>query len=679
MENYYMKDVKKFWMRFLFTFLILLCFLSMFSEYTYMLKYIDLTPWNHQKITDVEAEIELIDEEDLGTKVLVTEKLTFEVHQASKNDLCYVLWKNIPERMSGKPRLTYEIISVKQIMDDGTEIPFTESSTPYKYDSEYKHGARKWYYNNDYIDYHERIFFYVDGIYRDTVTFEITYILTNAIQKYNDCSDFNISLYPEDYIPDLNSYSAEILIPDKDMPQEGYYEYYTYGSNSDGFPVYESDVSYDSSDSSSDYHIFSINLNKEQLKFKPYNSYLTFELVAHGVDKHKFTDSLNSDLKGNKLSEIRDEHQTTLKHIKNCHTFKMIVSVLMLTLSFIILFVTVTSKKRIKSKYTFYEPNVSVDYYKDIPNDLDPCFAATLLFSKNKKQKNKYGFYSALLLNLARKKYVTIKTYGKNKTIISINDIKHLQESSIMPLDPLTEIESLYYDLLTTLANCNVITMEEIQKRLSYYHENTFNFNENIKAAISDIGIKNAYFQNADFTEPKKHTLLDSKICRNIGLIFIFLINFISFHTPLDLAYGSYFVFGFTCLLCSMYLKSIAKNFVLLTQTGADGYAKWKGLYNYLNSDKIIADLNDTNIPMLEKYLVYAAAFEIPSKVTKALFTKSAQVANTPMKNYGSTLTDTYVKSGKIHVSGRKIGRTVHKVAWKYKYIFSVIFYTKDS
>ena len=46
--------------------------------------------------------------------------------------------------------------------------------------------------------------------------------------------------------------------------------------------------------------------------------------------------------------------------------------------------------KKIRKKANLYEPTMQIKYFRDIPSDLDPHFAAALVFSKH---KNKIDLY----------------------------------------------------------------------------------------------------------------------------------------------------------------------------------------------------------------------------------------------------------------------------------------------
>lgn len=131
---------------------------------------------------------------------------------------------------------------------------------------------------------YECIFFYVDGLYREKVTFEIQYEMNNAALRYSDVSELYLSMYSESTIKYLESFEGQILIPNKDMPHQGNYSAHTYGTNNHTFNYSESDTL------NPGYHTFSFSLDEDDLQFKNYNQYLEFSLLAYNEDKHIFTD-----------------------------------------------------------------------------------------------------------------------------------------------------------------------------------------------------------------------------------------------------------------------------------------------------------------------------------------------------------------------------------------------------
>ena len=183
-------------------------------------------PMDYARITDVDYKAIVVDEPNNSGKVLVTERLTFDIHAASKNNLFWELWRDLCEDTVDGLKVDYKVNSVKQILPDGTEIVYEESPKLYWDDEDYlntntKYGPGKWYHSkgpyNEYRRQYECVFFYVDGLYREEVVFEIEYEMNNAAIRYGDCSELYLTLYSEDTIKYLDSFKGQILFPLKEM------------------------------------------------------------------------------------------------------------------------------------------------------------------------------------------------------------------------------------------------------------------------------------------------------------------------------------------------------------------------------------------------------------------------------------------------------------------------------
>ena len=257
----------------------IICFLLIFF-YPFFSIFVSYNPEestgfnDYARITDVDYKAVLVDEDGEGGKVIITEQLTYDVHAASSNNLFWELWRDLPEDYVDGLKIDYQVNYVKQLNADGTETIYTESPKLYWDDSDYTssiYGPGKWYhsegpYNEDLRRY-ECILFYVDGLYREKVTFEIQYEMNNAALRYSDVSELYLSMYSESTIKYLESFEGQILIPNKDMPHQGNYSAHTYGTNNHTFNYSESDTL------NPGYHTFSFSLDEDDLQFKNYNQY----------------------------------------------------------------------------------------------------------------------------------------------------------------------------------------------------------------------------------------------------------------------------------------------------------------------------------------------------------------------------------------------------------------------
>ena len=123
------------------------------------------------------------------------------------------------------------------------------------------------------------------------------------------------------------------------------------------------------------------------------------------------------------------------------------------------------------------------------------------------------------------------------------------------------------------------------------------------------------------------------------------------------LSFGAYTILGIAYIWKYIYLSSKASNSVLFTQYGANEQAKWCGLYNFLNSDTLINEKEVHELPLWEKYLIYATAFGISEKVIKAIkiHAKEFNIDSSPILNH-----QCYIHSANFHRTARSFGRSIH-------------------
>lgn len=656
-------------------FILIIFTISFISENSYLFEEMNLNPFDYARITDVDYKAILVDEPGSNGKVVVTERLTFDIHAASQNNLFWELWRDLPESYIDGVKVDYQVNSVKQILDDGTEVIYDESPKLYWNDSDYINTARgygpgKWYHSegpyNESARNYECVFFYVDGLYREKVTFEIEYEMNNAALRYGDCSELYLSLYSEETIKHLESYKAQILIPNEDMPSSGNYDAYTYGTNSNRFPFTESDTK------NFGYHTFSFELDEEDLKFRPYNEYIEFSLISYGADKHKFTDyaTRNYYYNDDVLDELRQEQAEFDAVPEDYKKTKIIILLICSAGAILIIIYDIKKDKKMRKEHIFYEPTMQIKYFRDIPSNLDPVFASNLVFCKNKERKNDSDGYSSIMLSLVRKGYIeltrideqkdwtsnNVKIIVKHQPTPIMNDLLESQTIESEKPETLTPTEELYFNLIIRHSHGNEISVKDFQAKVSIDYENTNTFVKNIENSVVNIGVSQGYFQKADYEQPKRQTKSLSTAHGILGVILITLVNLILYQTHLDLAFGAFFILGIAFIFSSLYIRILSKKYVLLTQFGEDEYAKWKGLYDFLNSETLMKERTVIELPIWEQYLVYATAFGISEKVITALKIRCPDMEMSPM------LSNPYYRSRSFHYSCRSF-RSVTRTA----------------
>ncbi len=625
---------------------------------------------DYARITEVDYTAVVVDEVGSNGKVIITERLTFDIHAESIGNPFWELWRDLPEAYVDGVKVDYKVNYVKQILDDGSSVIYDESPKLYWDDFDYintwgGYGPGKWYHSKGPYDGEykfECVLFYVDALYRETVVYEIQYEMNNAALRYGDSSELYLAMYSGETTKYLNSFKGQILFPNETMPRVGNYDAYTYGTNSHEFDFIESDTA------NPGYHTFSFDLDESQLQFRAYNEYIEFALISFGEDKHKFTNyaSVNDYYNDNMLTKTRNA-QSSYENLPE--TFKIVKIFVFIVLNIITLFIlyrTFTKKKRVNKKYTFYKPEEEMLYYRDIPSDLDPNFAAALVFCKHKSKEKIEDGYAAIMLSLAHKGYIELdkikneRSWDSNnvKIVVKFNPTSQdLNSENLAPaIKPLTTTEEQYFNLIVRHSHGVEISMNSFQEKISMDYQNTDSFVKSVNGLVTRIGVTKKYFQNNNYRKPKEELRSQAIIYAILGTLIIIFGNSISFATRLDLAFGSIFVFGFGLIISALYLYKISKKAILLTQFGENEYAKWRALYNFLNSETLMKEKTVIELALWEQYLIYATAFGISEKVIKALEVRCPDRSSSPI------LYNPYYRSRSFYTS-RHAFRTATRTA----------------
>ena len=73
-------------------------------------------PIDYARITDVEYKAEVVDEPGGSGKIIVTERLTFDIHAAFKSNPFWELWRDLCEIETDGTKNAFKVLSVKQIL-----------------------------------------------------------------------------------------------------------------------------------------------------------------------------------------------------------------------------------------------------------------------------------------------------------------------------------------------------------------------------------------------------------------------------------------------------------------------------------------------------------------------------------------------------------------------------------
>lgn len=422
---------------------------------------------------------------------------------------------------------------------------------------------------------------------------------------------------------------------------------------------------------------------------KTYSSYMQAEEVYMVIDNTK-NKSYLAPLMDNAINYVKEGEKA--REIKNYITAIVIL--------IIVLLLEVDSFKRFMAspKSTFKH-----EYFRDIPSDKSPE-VVSYLFHKDIIN----NALSASILNLINKKVIEIEPSSKNNYKLTDNSSSHEDvltqgdkdllkiifhgESTIMTKDMDSYARKHYSKFLTNWESYNK-TWLKIGVKEEYFESDVNNSGENVTVNNKGSFVKKfiyiiifmVFIQNI-FTLLSAGfdgILLIALLPEFIFFVIIALIFFGSgFKTEktkkskltilyilLYLGVEIYSIYKLVSILITQhfYVSSIYAflvvgivtfiGFFLLhnsrkrTQKGADEYAIWKALHNFLKDFGRFPDKKSIEVKTWEKYLVYATLFGCADKVLKEMKLENLGI---PEEYYNSISNAYYVNniiSHSVHTS----------------------------
>ena len=649
--------------------LILLSYGSIVEDHFYETEYRLPNPFEYAHITELDFKATLHDSASEGNYLEVKEIVNFDVHSFNKDNLCVELWRGMDEYKADGMTTTYEIKSVKQILPNGERINYSESPQIYKKDSDYTDsnlGPYKWYHlegrYNSYNGMYQLLMMYPEPTYRDNLKYEIEYEVRGCTYKYVDCSEIYFQVFNTDATKYIKKFDFEFLIPYNLMPKRNNY-YFKFNGTDDIVVKHTVD-----NEINPGYYTFSVHKEGSDLKFGLYNRFLEFLIVTYNDDKHIISEYANneSNIYTNTyaLEEIRNEQYEYEMNIAFKY-IKITIFVLCIVGSFgVLIYTKYTLSKGVKGEGAMTKPKYDYDYYATVPEKIDYHIASGIFNCKNIFNSNPIELsFPAILLSLANKGFIKIEddtlTRLQDYTISRENEflINTLNDGTNRRLeDVLTPSEIKVFNLIKRQTGGNpTINMKNLFNRIRLDYYNTSSFYDEMNKLIQDYGYNHGLFSKSNYNESREKIIEKGKYMLRRGLMFLVVVNFISFFTRFGFAFGGYTILGLTFILCALYLFKRSNDFVLLTEKGEIEYQKWHAYYNYLKNETLYHETDREDLNNYDECLLYAIALGLPEKKIKKLKTKFPNV----FKVQDDLNNSTYIGGHYHHF--RHYGHTMHR------------------
>lgn len=264
-----------------------------------------------------------------------------------------------------------------------------------------------------------------------------------------------------------------------------------------------------------------------------------------------------------------------------------------------------------------YQPSLAPEFYRELPSDITPAEMALLMRFVGKLQGSTANGYSATMLDLSLKGYLTF-TQEKKKIIIGLPenvDIEKLQGHEKILYNII--YDSVWYNGDRDTRTVRVTDMskyirnnaEEMQKKLR-------EFDNEVEYGLT----------GRDFYVYENHSKIYRNFFADMEEKSIFKMNLLLILISAGLLLASLFteiiwlaIGGLVIITIIFGLYRSRKDKKYLSQKAEDEGALWDAFVNFLEEFTMFKDRELPELVIWEKYLVYATAAGVSKKVLKKL------------------------------------------------------------
>lgn len=287
--------------------------------------------------------------------------------------------------------------------------------------------------------------------------------------------------------------------------------------------------------------------------------------------------------------------------------FIIIVILLIITLFFVVkIFKNIIKLKSLEAKL---KPITKLKYFRE-PAYESATPAEALFIMSTATRKRFSDSFSANILDLCLKKYISLEVEKKDVIKINLLDIQNVE---------LKEDEKLTLDFLKEVAkDKKQLTTKDITKYLEKHSSKITKLDKKIEGILEKESEQNEKYNKSKNEEYNNYTTL----CLLYIIFGICSIIFI----PL----------GIALIINGIIVGKIASKINILTQKGVNEKEQWKAFKQYMQDFSLLKEKEIPSLVVWEKYLVFATAFGISDKVLKQLKVTYPEIAdiNSAMYTY---------------------------------------------
>ncbi len=423
--------------------------------------------------------------------------------------------------------------------------------------------------------------------------YKMYYTVDNAVKIYNDCTELYWKFLSTDNVMPGRNVTGTIRLP-KEVSDIEKLRVWAHGN-------YNGDIAKESNDTVT----FSLNnLNSyEMIEVRVVTEENIYNLCQNKYNENYLDEILEEEMQ---WAEEANKERERAKNSVIVMRFAMVIVAVANVFIFIVCLSKYKKYKAIREELQMqYDSGLNYDYeyFRDIPDEKNATPAKAVYmynFKKNASsmQSKISKIFSATMLNLSLKGLIAFETVNEKEVRITRTSIKEYVK--------LSEDEQMIYDLLKdAMLGKDSITPKEFSKYASKEYDSVY-----IKLNRLEDIVKSLIKAEGKISDGKLKIVKQWN--SKFGLYFILAILSTMFVMIVPALTLGLFLLAHACRKNSNCIS-------ILTDTGLEEVAMWKGLKKYMEDYSMLSDKLVPDIVLWEKYLVYATAFGISKKVIDQL------------------------------------------------------------
>lgn len=436
-----------------------------------------------------------------------------------------------------------------------------------------------------------RLEWYMKAVGGESRTFTINYKIRNATVLYKDCAVYFQKFLSEKNTTDIKKLTVSIqLVP---------------GANKDNTLIWAHGPSNGKIEFDKE------NTNKVILELSkvPINNYVEARFV---LDRNLIPNS-NFVQDNNMRDFVIKEETEAAKEADRKRRITGISSIIAYIISGFLVILPVLLRIKKREHFTRYKPEMTPDYYRDIPENIPPA-VLDKLYSYYGKGGNLSNQISGTFIDMIYRKIIKVSYEQKGrKTETYISLVK----KEFKP-NEVTEYEkALIKFFFTDIAQGKeFISINEIKKYCKKKKNSAY-----ISQMINSFNSKlDTMWRKYNYIENKKNIVPKIFLIQIISSLVIVIVAFTLFSKKVMILFSSaYLILIAGASLSFVITIIVSSSKKMLNQRGENSLALWKGFYKFLNDFTLLDEKELPELFMWEKYLVYATVLGVAEKVLKNL------------------------------------------------------------